>query len=38
MGGVGSDAIVERIGQLLDRFLPTECADYFRAAGYQRSS
>ena len=32
------DGLVERIGQLLDRFLPTECANYFHAAGYQRSS
>lgn len=32
------DALVERIGQFLDRFLPSECANYFHAAGYQRSS
>ena len=31
------DALVERIGQLLDRFLPTKCANFFHAAGYQRS-
>jgi transposase len=32
------DALVERIGSLLDRFLPSECANFFEAAGYQRSS
>jgi transposase len=32
------DALVDRIGQLLDRFLPAECANFFHAAGYQRSS
>jgi transposase len=32
------DALVERIGQLLGRFVPAECANYFHAAGYQRSS
>jgi transposase len=32
------DGLVERIGQLLGRFLPTECANFFHAAGYQRSS
>jgi transposase len=32
------DGLVERIGQLLNRFLPTECANFFHAAGYQRSS
>jgi transposase len=31
------DALIERIGQLLDRFLPAECANFFHAAGYQRS-
>jgi transposase len=31
------DALVERIGSLLDRFVPTECANFFHAAGYQRS-
>ena len=31
------DALVDRIGQLLDRFLPAECANFFLAAGYQRS-
>ena len=31
------DALVDRIGQLLDRFLPAECANFFHAAGYQRS-
>jgi transposase len=32
------DALIDRIGNLLDRFLPTECANFFEAAGYQRSS
>ena len=31
------DALMERIAQLLDRFLPAECANFFHAAGYQRS-
>jgi len=31
------DDLVERIGRLLDRFVPTECANFFQAAGYQRS-
>ena len=31
------DALIERIGQLLDRFLPASCANFFHAAGYQRS-
>ena len=31
------DALIERIGKLLDRFLPDECANFFHAAGYQRS-
>lgn len=31
------DALVERIGQLLDHFLPAKCANVFHAAGYQRS-
>ena len=31
------DALVERIGQLLNRFRPAECANFFHAAGYQRS-
>jgi transposase len=31
------DALVDRIGQLLDRFLPAECSNFFHAAGYQRS-
>jgi len=30
------DGLVERIGSLLDRFVPTECANFFHAAGYQR--
>jgi transposase len=32
------DGLIERIGALLDRFLPSECADFFEKAGYQRSS
>jgi len=32
------EALVERIGSLLDRFVPHECANFFEAAGYQRSS
>ncbi len=32
------DALVERIGHILDRFLPAECANFFHAAGYQRST
>jgi transposase len=32
------DGLVERIAFLLDRFLPSECANFFHAAGYQRSS
>lgn len=31
------DALVSRIGDLLDRFPPSECANFFHAAGYQRS-
>jgi transposase len=31
------DALIDRIGNLLDRFIPTECANFFEAAGYQRS-
>jgi len=31
------DDLVKRIGRLLDRFVPTECANFFQAAGYQRS-
>jgi transposase len=31
------DALMERIAQLLHRFLPAECANFFHAAGYQRS-
>ena len=31
------DALIERIGQFLDRFLPTECVNLFHAAGYQHS-
>ena len=32
------DGLVARIGNLLDRFLPHECANFFHAVGYQRSS
>ena len=32
------DALVQRIGSALDCFQPTECANFFHAAGYQRSS
>jgi transposase len=32
------DGLIERIGTMLDRFLPDECANFFQAAGYQRSS
>jgi len=32
------DALIERIGSMLDRFLPAECANFFHAAGYQRST
>jgi hypothetical protein len=28
------DGLWQRIGALLDRFTPDECANYFRAAGY----
>lgn len=31
------DALVSRIGTLLDRFPPIECANFFNAAGYQCS-
>jgi transposase len=31
------DALIERISSMLDRFLPAECANFFHAAGYQRS-
>ena len=31
------EALIDRIGQLLHRFLPAECANFFQAAGYQRS-
>ena len=31
------DGLITRIGQLLDRFIPAECANFFQAAGYQRS-
>jgi hypothetical protein len=30
------DALITRIGHLLDRFLPDECANFIHAAGYQR--
>ena len=32
------DALVERIRHILDGFLPAECANFFHAAGYQRST
>lgn len=32
------DGLVERIAQMLQRFHPAECANFFHAAGYQRSS
>ncbi len=32
------DSLIERIGTLLDHFPPTECENFFYAAGYQRSS
>ena len=32
------DALTRRIGELLDRFIPAECANFFHAAGYQRST
>ena len=28
------DGLWRRIGELLDRFTPTECDNYFHAAGY----
>jgi hypothetical protein len=28
------DGLWQRIGQLLDRFTPDECRNYFQAAGY----
>ena len=31
------DGLVERTGHLLDRFLPSECANFFHAADYQTS-
>lgn len=31
------DALVELIGELLDRLRLCECANFFQAAGYQRS-
>jgi transposase len=31
------DGLWNRIGELLDRFTPAECANYFRAAGYGES-
>ncbi len=32
------DALVSRIGYLLERFPANECANFFQAAGYQRST
>jgi len=31
------DGLVERIGHMLHRFHPAECANFFHAAEYQRS-
>ena len=31
------DALWRQVGSLLDHFLPQECANYFRAAGYAHS-
>jgi len=31
------DTLITRIGALLDQFQPEECANFFNAAGYQRS-
>jgi len=31
-------ALVDRVGDVIDRFMPEECANFFTAAGYQRSS
>jgi transposase len=31
------DGLWRRIGALLDQFTPSECANYFRAAGYRDS-
>ncbi|MBB5986640.1 hypothetical protein [Sphingobium lignivorans] len=31
------DALIERIGSMLDRFLPANRANLFQAAGYQPS-
>lgn len=31
------DGLIERRGDLLNRLLPTECANFFHAAEYQRS-
>jgi len=31
------DGLLERIGVLLDCFVPAECANFFHAAAYQRS-
>jgi len=31
------DGLWNRIGELLDRFAPDECANYFQAAGYGES-
>ena len=30
-----ADGLIERIGNLLDRFLPTECANFFEKVGHQ---
>jgi transposase len=31
------NGLMDRIGKLLKRFIPSECANFFKAAGYQRS-
>ncbi len=31
------DTLCRRIGQVIDTFTPSECANYFKAAGYQHS-
>jgi len=32
------NTLVDRVGDIIDRFVPEECANFFNAAGYQRSS
>lgn len=31
------DALIDRVGSILGQFHPTECANFYNAAGYQRS-